>query len=249
MLGACSVAQSPREQAIVDLTNQERSEAGVGPLVWDAALAAAAQAHAERMAREGPISHRYGGEPDLPERAANAGARFSLIEENIAVADTPFHVHQGWMRSQGHHDNLLNPAIDRIGVGIVEARGVLYVAADYSRAVAALTPEQVEAGVAKIFSAKGISLLTDAGSVASARRYCALEDGEPRDAGAAGNGMKARFLMRWQSAQITNLPPELLAALASGRYTQAAVGACPARGDDAEGAMTFSGYRAAVLLY
>jgi uncharacterized protein YkwD len=52
-------------------------------------LAAAARRHCLRMAAEGPISHRYEGEPDLSERAAQAGAHFSLIEENVAVGPDP----------------------------------------------------------------------------------------------------------------------------------------------------------------
>ena len=52
------------------LANQARAQAGVGRLEWDPALAAAALKHCERMAEEGPISHRYGGEPDVSGRAA-----------------------------------------------------------------------------------------------------------------------------------------------------------------------------------
>src|SRR5271165_3572171 len=77
-------AQEPAARQVMELANQARAASGLAPLQWDAALAAAAYNHAQRMAQEGPIAHRYGGEPDLPERAAAAGARFSLIEENIA---------------------------------------------------------------------------------------------------------------------------------------------------------------------
>jgi hypothetical protein len=232
-------AQDEREKALVDLANQSRQEAGLKPLVWDAGLAAAAKAHAERMAQEGPISHRYGGEPDLPERAAKAGAHFSLIEENIAVADTAFHVHQGWMKSQAHHDNLLNAQIDRIGVALVPAHGVLYAVADYAQGVASQTAADVEASVAKVLQAKGMQLKSD--GTAGARQYCAAEQE------GATKGIYARFLMRWQSADITKLPPELEQRLASGVFHEAAVGACAPQGDN--GAPTFSGYRVAVLLY
>ncbi len=67
------------------LANQARAEAGAGRLKWDGALAEAARQHCLRMAAEGPISHRYGGEPDLSDRAGQAGAHFSLIEENVAL--------------------------------------------------------------------------------------------------------------------------------------------------------------------
>jgi Cysteine-rich secretory protein family len=234
--------EKSREQALVDLTNQAREEAGLKPLTWDAGLAAAAHAHAVRMAAEGPISHRYGGEPDVPERAASAGAHFSLIEENIAVADSAFHVHQSWMKSQAHHDNLLNPKVNRIGVALVPAHGVFYAVADYAQGVDSMSAADVEASVAKIVQEKVPTILSDA---SAARQYCAQESNSDKS---AGSGMKPRFLMRWQSADITNLPPELVKALASGQFKEASVGACDPQGG-APGGPVFSGYRVAVLLY
>jgi hypothetical protein len=243
--GLCSAcAQTPEEKRIVDLANQSRAQAGVAPLRWEAALAAAARAHAQRMAQEGPIAHRYGGEADLPERAASAGARFSLIEENIAVGQTPDQIHDGWMHSPGHHDNLLNPKIDHIGVALVSARGVLYAVADYAEAVAALTPADVESKVGAAVARSGLSIAVGQPS-ADARRYCSLEEGKS----VASLGIQARFFMRWQSADIATLPAELEQALASGRYTQAAVGACEPKGDGGSQGAAFTSYRVAVLLY
>jgi hypothetical protein len=232
-------AQDDREKSLVDLTNQTRQNAGLKPLTWDPGLAAAAKAHAERMAQEGPISHRYGGEPDLPERAASAGAHFSMIEENIAIGDTAFHVYQGWMKSQAHHDNLLNSQIDRIGVALVPSHGVLYAVADYAQGVANQNTADVEGSVAKVLEAKGLKLKSDGTN--DARAYC-VSDQE-----GAAKHIFARFLMRWQSADITKLPPPLEEKIASGVYHEAAVGSCPAEGEN--GAPVFSGYRVAVLLY
>ena len=89
----------PEAWQIVQLANQARAAAGAGPLTWDPALSAAARQHCLRMAAEGPISHRYGGEPDLDQRAGQAGAHFSLIEENVAVGPTPARIHEEWMNS------------------------------------------------------------------------------------------------------------------------------------------------------
>ena len=51
--------------------------------------------------------------------------------------------------------------------------------------------------------------------------------------------------MRWQDADLTQLPQALAERLASGNYRQAAVGSCPAQ--ITEG--SFTAYRVAVLLY
>ena len=91
------------------LANQARAQAGVGRLEWDQALAAAALQHCLRMAAEGPIAHQYGGEPDLSARAAQAGAHFSVIEENVAVGPSADAIHEEWMQSPGHRANLLSP--------------------------------------------------------------------------------------------------------------------------------------------
>src|ERR1700678_3754774 len=101
---------------IFALANQVRAQEGVGRLDWDPALAAAALQHCLRMAAEGPIAHQYNGEPDLSTRTAQAGAHYSLIEENVAVGPSADAIHEEWMQSPGHRANLLNPEVDRVGV-------------------------------------------------------------------------------------------------------------------------------------
>jgi hypothetical protein len=229
----------PAEAAeIRALANEARAQAGVGRLEWDQALAAAALQHCLRMAAEGPIAHRYGGEPDLSARAAQAGAHFSVIEENVAVGPSADTIHEEWMQSPGHRANLLSPDVDRVGVAVVAARGVLYAVADYSRAVEQLSDEQVEARVAALVRVSGVTVL---GDPRLARAACAADEGMPRAAG----GPMPRFIMRWQDADLTRLPQALADHLATGRYRQAAVGSCPAQ--ISEG--SFTAYRVAVILY
>jgi uncharacterized protein YkwD len=220
------------------LANEARAQAGVGPLVWDQALAAAALQHCLRMAAEGPISHQYSGEPDLSERTAEAGAHFSVIEENVAIGPTGSAIHEEWMHSPGHRANLLSPDVDRVGIAVVAARGVLYAVADYSRAVEQLTATQVEARVAALIRVSGVAILRDP---SLARAACAMDEGMPRAAG----GPMPRFVMRWQDADLSQLPQALTDRIASGNYRQAAVGSCPAQ----ISGESFTAYRVAVLLY
>lgn len=233
-------AQSPdlrsAVQQLFTLANQSRAQAGAPSLQWDPALAAAALQHCRRMAAEGPIAHRYGGEPDVTDRAAQAGAHFNLIEENVAVGPTASQIHDGWMHSPGHRENLLNPAVDHVGIALVYARGVLYAVADYSAAVKNLSPAQVEARVASMIRASGVSIVANP---AQARSVCA-SDGNLRQSSAS-----PAWMMRWQNSDLSQLPPELVSQLRSGKYRQAAVGSCPAEQDDG----AFTSYRVAVLLY
>jgi hypothetical protein len=227
-----------KAEQLFALANQARQAAGAGPLRWDPALAAAALQHCQRMAAEGPIAHRYGGELDLAGRAAQAGAHFSLIEENIAVGSYPESIHQGWMNSPDHRANLLNPAVDRVGIAVVESGGVFYAVSDYERAVPVLTQPQVESAVAGLIRVSGVTILRDP---AAARAACQANQGLPRSL----PGPQPLFVMRWQDSDLHHLPQALVDRLASSDYRQAAVGSCPPQG--VEGA--FTTFRVAVLLY
>ena len=182
---------------LVLLANQARAQAGAAPLRWDAALATAARQHCQRMAADRSISHQYVGEPDVSERAKQAGAHFSLVEENVAVGPNPATIHNAWMHSPHHRTNLLNPAVDRVGIAVVASGGSLYAVADYERAVPVLTQEQ-------------------------ARTACAMDGGMPH----AASGPQPRFVMRWLNADLNQLPQALVERLATGKYHQAAVGSC-----------------------
>jgi uncharacterized protein YkwD len=221
---------------IMQLANQARAQAGAGPLQWDAALATAARQHCLRMAAEGSISHQYAGEQDVSARAAQAGAHFSLIEENVALAPTPAAIHDGWMHSPGHRANLLNPQVDHVGIAVVAGRYGLYAVADYERAVQVLTQAQIEAQVAGLMH--GVTILPDA---TLARTACVAEGALPRPA----SGPRPHFAMYWEDAQLTQLPKDLTDALATGKFHKAAVGSCSAQGDEG----SFTAYRIAVLLY
>jgi uncharacterized protein YkwD len=227
----------PEAEQLLALANQARAAAGARPLQWDPTLAVAAQKHCLRMAAEGPISHRYPGELDVSERAGQAGAHFSLIEENVAVGSTPAQIHEEWMHSPGHRTNLLNPAVDRVGIAVVASRGVLYAVADYSLQVQDLNGNEVESRVAALIRPSGLAIAHDPGV---ARDACAMDSGLPRSAQSHRPG----FVMRWQDSQLNQLPSALTQRIASGRYHQAVIGSC-----NPGGTGTFTAYRIAVLLY
>jgi Cysteine-rich secretory protein family len=230
--------QRAEAEQIFALANQARAQAGAGRLEWDPALAEAALYHCRRMVHEGPIAHRYGGEPDLAARASEAGARFGVVEENIAIGPSAEGIHDEWMNSPGHRANLLSPDVDRVGVAVIASRGVLYAVADYAQGVPTLSPAQVEARVASLIRVSGVTIL---GNPSLARAACATDSGVPRSAG----GLQPRFVMRWQDSDLARLPQALVDRLGSGNYRQASVGSCPAQG----GQSSFAAYRVAVLLY
>ncbi len=233
-----SWAQAPRnvaERYLFNAANAERQSRGLPALRWDDTLYRAAALHAREMAMRESISHQYAGEPELAERAQTAGARFSVVAENVAEAPTALMIHQGWMQSEHHRDNLLDPRLDRVAISVLVREGQLYAVEDFDRGVAAMSFDDQEAAVASLLSSTGpLSIQVGGGD---ARQTCEM------DTGYSGQ-RRPWFVMRFTASELDALPTELRSRLASGKYRQALVGACPARD-----AGRFSGYNIAVLLY
>lgn len=234
--GAMPDLRTATEQ-IFALANQARARAGVGGLEWDPTLAAAAMQHCRMMAEQGAISHRYGGELDLSSRAAQAGAHFRLIEENVALAPSADAVHTAWMQSPGHRQNLLSPQVDHVGIAVATAHGVLYAVADYSAAAENLSPTQVEARVSALLRSSSVSILANP---SLARSACA-GDAEPLRSPVA----RPAWMILWQSSDLSHLPDVLEKQLDSGKYRGVSIGGCMAQNDGG----AFTSYRVAVLLY
>ncbi|MEV8314086.1 CAP domain-containing protein [Streptomyces sp. NPDC059900] len=104
--------------AVLRLTNAERTAAGLRPLSPDPLLTVAAQNHSADMIARAFYAHTSpdGGEPW--HRASAAGSAHRSIGENIACGQrTPAEVVDGWMNSPGHRANILKPAFTHLGVG------------------------------------------------------------------------------------------------------------------------------------
>jgi uncharacterized protein YkwD len=118
--GATS-AQSEDENQVVALTNQERAQAGCGPVTVNAKLASAARQHSQDQAEHNNMSHT-GSDGSSPwERSERAGYG-NAIGENVAAGyRTAAAVMDGWMNSDGHRANILNCDAKAIGVGLAYA--------------------------------------------------------------------------------------------------------------------------------
>lgn len=109
----------PRTAAeVVDLTNRERTRAGLRALSVDPALTTAAQTYSADMAARAFYSHTSPEGSQPWDRAAAAGSRMRAIGENIACGQrSPAEVVEGWMNSPGHRANILKPDFTHIGIG------------------------------------------------------------------------------------------------------------------------------------
>jgi uncharacterized protein YkwD len=122
---------SKDEQTIFDLANRERLAHKLPPLKWSAGLATAARAHAQKMAESGTLSHQFAGEMDMGMRFRVAGVHFTSAAENVAQAPSVAVLHQEWMNSPAHRDNILDPGLDSLGVAVVERNGQLFAVQDF----------------------------------------------------------------------------------------------------------------------
>lgn len=222
------------EQYLFRAANAERAQRGLPELRWDSSLFRAAGNHAHEMAARQSISHQYDGEPDLTERGRMAGARFSTIAENVAMAPTAVRIHDAWMHSEGHRANLLDPKVDSVGISVLQRNGELYAVEDFDRSVEELSYDEQEQRVGQLLQAASrVNLLPSD----DARQTCVMESGY------AGE-RRPNFVMRFTAGDLTRLPEQLKTKVATGKYREAAVGACAVKGKQA-----FSAFNLAVLLY
>jgi uncharacterized protein YkwD len=114
---------SALEQQAFDLINDQRVLNGLPPLVWADDVAAVARAHSQDMVDRGFFDHINPDGLDPGQRLAAAGIANLGWAENIAkifnTGDPADRAATGWMSSAGHRANILNPAYDESGMGVV----------------------------------------------------------------------------------------------------------------------------------
>jgi len=124
------------EHQLLNLANRARAEAGVAPLEIEEGLTRAARKHSGLMAAQNQLSHELPGEPSLPQRlAAMSTLRLSAEGENVGFAASAAQVHQGFMHSPHHRENLLNPDYNLAGFAVVRSGNRVYVTEDFAQSL------------------------------------------------------------------------------------------------------------------
>ncbi len=220
---------------LLSLTNGDRAEQGLGPLRWSPELASAARTHGELMVRHNDLEHQFPGEPDVPTRAGQAGAHFRAIAENIAIGPNAADIERQWMHSAMHRTNILDPQMNVIGIALIHNRGEVWAVEDFAHAVEGLAPSEIERRVIGLLAQQGMD---NARATEDARQTCEMSHG-------SAGGSRPRFIMRWESSDLSRLPDVLVSKLQSAQYRSAAVGVC----DSGHPGQGFTTYKVAVLLY
>jgi uncharacterized protein YkwD len=116
------------EKAILELTNKARAAEKLPPLTANEALFRAARKHSENMAKQEKLEHELDGKR-VGGRVDTEGYDYSQVGENLAQGEeaTPEEIVDGWLKSKGHRENLLNPDFTEIGLGAAKsAKGETY---------------------------------------------------------------------------------------------------------------------------
>jgi uncharacterized protein YkwD len=109
---------SPEQRRVAELVNSTRRSNGRGPLVMNRQLATKAQAWAERMAREGRLSHST--------LSSGVPSCWRALAENVGRGGSITGVHNAFLASSGHRANILG-SYSHLGTGHATGRGQVWV--------------------------------------------------------------------------------------------------------------------------
>lgn len=118
---------SAMEMEVVRLVNIERQKAGLPNFRASSELSNVARAKSKDMAVNNYFSHTSPTYGSPFEMMKSFGISYRTAGENIAKGySSASSVVRGWMNSQGHRDNILNPSFNTIGVGAYNGNGSTY---------------------------------------------------------------------------------------------------------------------------
>lgn len=113
----------PRRDRMLRLLNQQRRKHDLPVFRLNRSVSTFAWRHSKRMVRRGELFHTH----DLYSVVRPYGP--SRWGENVGAASWLRRVMGLWMRSGGHRENVLRLGFRRVGLGVVRARGLVWVTA------------------------------------------------------------------------------------------------------------------------
>ena len=117
---AATLAAVNQRRAAGATCGSRGSFAAAAPLRWSSQLAAASAAHSADMAALNYFSHTSADGRSMSDRVNATGYTWASLGENIAAGYPGIDsVVEGWMRSDGHCANIMNPAFDEMGLACV----------------------------------------------------------------------------------------------------------------------------------
>jgi uncharacterized protein YkwD len=120
---------SAEEKALLELTNEIRAREKLPLFKPHPLLFKAARNHSVNMATKGDMNHVLDGK-NPADRVRATGYRAARLAENISWGSSSATVAElvkGWMGSEGHRKNILDPGLKEIGLGYAcDGKGDIY---------------------------------------------------------------------------------------------------------------------------
>jgi uncharacterized protein YkwD len=126
---AASVDPNQAAAEFFDDTNAARADAGVAPLAWRADVADMAVAHSADMAQQGSIWHG-----SFVTTGTLVALNASSVGENVGMGGGVAQVHEAFLNSPHHRDNILDAVFNQVGIGVIVSGATVYVTEDFLKA-------------------------------------------------------------------------------------------------------------------
>lgn len=143
-----AMAPTEIEAQFIEAINALRVQQGVTPLTWDDSLATKARSWSMVMASEGGIRHS-----DLKD---GIDVPWSRLGENVGMGGSVTSLHDAFVASPSHYENLVDPGFDAMAIGVTVAEdGTIYVAQEFMErpeAPVASSPEPSAGGTGVSFA-------------------------------------------------------------------------------------------------
>jgi uncharacterized protein YkwD len=222
------------EQQLLTLANEARQKAGAPPLKLDAGLSAAARIHAQAMLEAGQLSHQFQAEPTLPQRlAATTNLQLDQAGENVALDYDAEDGHQHLMLSPPHRANLLNPAFNVVGLGVVRSGDRLFIVQDFGHALPTYSLDEVKdriaASVNQLRHRTGLHELPRRDLLTADEVACSMAQADKLSTAQARKLAGQSTVLTYTSLRPETLPSASAHALSSRNLHSFSVGACYSR--------------------
>lgn len=222
------------EQDLLQLANQARQQAGIGPLTLDSGLSQAARVHALAMLDARQLSHQFAGEAALPQRLAlTTKLQLDQAGENVALDYDAEHGHEHLMLSPPHRANLLNPAYNVVGLGVVRSGERLYIVQDFGHALPSYSvddvKERVAAALVQIRQRSSLSKLPRLDVAGADDAACSMAQADKLGTAPVQKLAKQFTVLSYTSLHPETLPNGTTHAITSRNLRSYSIGACYSR--------------------
>jgi uncharacterized protein YkwD len=218
------------ERSLFDQVNHERASRGLSELKWNDKLMQSARKHTERMKSVHMLTHQVDGEPVLLQRIAATGLRFNASAENVAYATNPDDLHPGWMHSEGHRKNILNPQYNSVGIGVLKAGNVYYATQNFAHVTSEDNTTTAEGRLAKavnqLRAARGMAPVRVIASAGLQTAICGMAKRDVLDSNLLPADRAARGTIAFTASEPEEMPRSLINVIASPSLMSLNVGAC-----------------------